>query len=138
MKPVLSLCAILFTVGLTAAIIGSADTSSPRASSVIQPVPAAPVLTAEDRAKQSERRKAIDDLIAARVLMRLDFAGSLPDLYVDRGWYGATIEQKRTIADVVLTYCMAEHDSIDMVAIRDGYSGKTLGGCSVAFGLQLE
>lgn len=89
-------------------------------------------------AMQSERRKAIDEMIEKRVFTKVERPGQLPYVYVGRNFYTITVDSKRTILGVVYAYYYDGSENTGLIRIFDGMSGKQIGTFSTELGLDLD
>lgn len=83
--------------------------------------------TAEDRTKQPARLKLIGSLRANRFILKLEQYGNTIHVHVGSLFYMATFDEKKKFMNVILAYYATDDPSIDMITIKDGYSGKRIG-----------
>lgn len=97
-------------------------------ASVSKPAPVATAAIAprptvdKSPSMQEGRSKLIRKLINAGVFMKTGVPGSLPRVWVGRGFYALPFDQKQQFVSVVLAYYGG-----DMVSVYDGYTDKTIG-----------
>ncbi len=83
--------------------------------------------TAEDHAKQPQRKRLIAKLIANGFALKIEQYGTAVHVHVDSLFYMATFDEKKKFMNVILAYYATDDPDIDMVTIKDGYSGKRIG-----------
>ncbi len=88
-------------------------------------------------AMQEGRSKLLQKLINAGVFMKTGVPGSLPRVWVARGFYGLTFDQKQSFVGVVYAYYLDGSDKYDSVRVYDGYTNKEIGSMTTA-GLTLR
>lgn len=114
-----------FALVVFAAII-PINTSSPPASA---PAPAKKsVVIDKSPAKQAERKKFIERLIAQGVIQKVDtMGGNLPKIYVRPAFYNIDLDTKQSLVSVVYAYYFDGSNISDSVILRDSRTGKDVG-----------
>ncbi len=83
--------------------------------------------TAEDFAKQPVRLKLIGTMKSNGLIVKLEQYGDTIHAHVGPLFYMATFDEKKKFMNVILAYYATDDPDIDMVTIKDGYSGKRIG-----------
>ena len=86
---------------------------------------------------QTQRKAFIEKLIRVGIFTKVVKPASLPHVYVDYGFYKATVDQKKAFLNVVYVYYSTEDPSINGVVLYDGHNGKNIGTYS-QLGLDLD
>jgi len=80
--------------------------------------------------KQTQRSEWIALAIENGIFTKTEMPGDVARVYVDRGFYGLTIDEKRRYSDIVFTYYYNINPNISLASLRDGYTDKTIGSYS--------
>lgn len=120
---------------LLAKINESQITSVQTKDALPEPVPFSTVLTPE---KQTQREEWIAEAIDQGILTDVEMPGTEAHIFVDKKFYGLTIQKKNSLANFVYAYYYNKDHEMTWVTLFDGYSGRMIGTYDKYGGLRLE
>ena len=77
--------------------------------------------------EQPHRKKIINTLIEEGYIQKITVPTSLyPRMYVERKFYSLTYDDKKALSIIVWSYYLTKNRKVDILIIRDGYTGKDI------------
>jgi hypothetical protein len=117
---------VLVLIMLALVVVSSGPSQSDRAAAMA-------------RVDSSPKAQTNREMVIARsesdgILEKVDGNG----MWVEEGFYGLPVDEKRQLAEIILTYRMVQDPSVDQVTIWDAYSGEIVGSISLQWGFDLH
>jgi len=90
------------------------------------------VQAADTAAKQTERKKIMDEMVSGGIAERIENPAGEPFVYVMSAFYGLTFEEQASLMNVVWSYYITKDRNAKVVTIYDNDSGQEVGSYSQA------
>ena len=106
-------------IGLVAWAFSSCDSAAPEEGRVV----------AGGAKVQADRKVLIDELIRDGIFTKMERPGSILRVYTGRAWAGLTMDDKRFSVSLVYAYEFSGKrvTALDIIVVRDGFTGKKIG-----------